>query len=133
VLSKTIIRGKKYAVKIIVGIAIGVLFSGNVAQWSFWSRNDQRQAERISELDRQYSEQSRKAGELIGVVSGTLGEIRCGLDSLATALRFDATDLRSIATGVRTAAEEVVAMENYIDYLYRHLHHFAGYFDCEID
>ena len=79
------------------------------------TRGDIEQAGRVSELDRQYSEQDRATRELLGRIGESLGTVREGCSSISGSLKLDATDLRSIAVGVRQVAEEVKGMEDELD------------------
>ena len=122
---------KKYAKVIVICLAFGFLLSfvSGTSQCSI----NKRQSERIGELDRQYSELSRRTSDIIGVVSREVEEIGIGLGSVAGALRLDATDLRSIASGVRQAAAEVADMEKRIESLDRDLSDFIGWYYDSLD
>lgn len=122
---------KKYAPYII--FIIGCFIISYAAITAYRTRIDQRAAERISELDRQYSEQSGAARKLLGDVGDGLTEIQERLSSLSGALRVDATDLRSIANGIRTAAWEVEEMENIITDLWDHLRGFIDFYYDTLD
>jgi hypothetical protein len=116
-----VVKHVKIKLKVIGVIAIGVfLFGGNVTQCAI----GRRQSDRISEISGRYSEQNRRTSGLVEFVSTEIGAVGAGLGDISSALRVDATDIRSIAAGIRAAAETAETMEKRLVYLVWRLHNF---------